>query len=159
MNRQIIEIKGIQGEQRIVSAQPQEVVYIGGVSEAQILVKGKCAKVVIIDAKNTHVFIESIISSVEVTRAKNSLIIVSNGDLISIEQCIECKFGINGTSNELRLRRNTSISLITLPDVNIDSVTPSTIESLVEDAKEHYLPEEIKIEVSKDTIKSSIVTE
>ncbi|KAI5190929.1 hypothetical protein NECID01_1224 [Nematocida sp. AWRm77] len=156
MDSQIIEVSKLRGEKKIIDAKPNQSVYISDIEESQVMVRGKCIKIVVIDIKRSFIAAESIISNMEITRAKSSSIFLSQGSMMNLEQCVECKIATCSESTELRLQRNISLSLVVLPQVDMQTASFEEIEESLLSEPEHHLPEEIKAVLSKGNLSFSI---
>ncbi|KAI5172262.1 hypothetical protein NEFER03_1376 [Nematocida sp. LUAm3] len=159
MNQKIIEICKLVGEKRVVEVPAGHVIYISDVKDCQIIVRGKCAKGVILDTIHSFISIEGVISNLEVTRTKNTFVGLGYGGMLNIELCSECKFGLGTESTEVRTRRSTLSSLMHLKNISFSTATGEEIQDAIEKEKEHFLPEEIKITLSEGEIKSELVRE
>ncbi|KAI5167647.1 hypothetical protein NEIRO03_2460 [Nematocida sp. AWRm78] len=157
MNRNIIEVKQLRGDCKVVEANPDQVVYIADVVESQVIIKGPCMKVVAIDVHKSMIVIKKATTTVEIARAKSSLFVVGSSPLTSLEQCIECRMGTVESPTEIRMRRCMSISLVYLKGVDTDKETIESLDGLCQSAEEQNLPDEIQTVVENGVAKSNII--
>ena len=159
MDSQVIEVSKLRGENKVIEAKANQSVYIADVDESQVLIRGKCIKVVVIDVKKSFIAVHGVISAVEVTRAKNSAVFLGQGSMMNIEQCTECRIGTSSEWTELRLRRNVGLSLVTVPPMELDQVEAAEVEAAMLEQREQHLPEEIKAELAAGKLSFSIGTD
>ncbi|EHY64255.1 hypothetical protein NERG_02699 [Nematocida ausubeli] len=157
MNHRVIEIKQLRGECRVVEVEPDHAVYIADISESQVVIKGKCMKVVAIDVQKSMIAVHSVAVTVEVARAKASLFVLGGCPMAVLEQCVECRIGVVGKKAEMRLRRCASLSLVRLEGVNMEKETPESLDEMCRSKKEEHLPDEMQILLEEGAVKSSIV--
>lgn len=156
MQQKIIEVRGLKGESKIVEVGAEDSVYIANLDESQVILRGKCVKVGVLDVKKSFIVIEGVIANVEVTRARNTTVAVGRGSMINIEQSIECRIATGSEETELRVRRSTDLSLVRVSAEEIAGKEASEIEDAVTAQPEHQIPEEIKVVVTKERVVSSV---
>lgn len=159
MHQKKIEVDRIQSEILNIEVQATQSVYISNVKDSQIAIKGKCIKIFIIDVKNTCILIESVISNVEIMRANGSTVALGAGKMINVEQSTECKLGICESECEIRLRRNSCISAVYIPEVDIGRKTTSEVEAIIGTKKGVFFPEEIRSVLTEGNAEHSLVLE
>ncbi|OAG31143.1 hypothetical protein NEDG_01917 [Nematocida displodere] len=160
MNQQnIIEVRGLRAETKTIDVEPGKSVYIADSEGACILLRGKSIKVVIIDVKDCAVAVESVISNLEMVRGKSTLVVLGKGGMVNIENCVECALALVPNNCEIRLRRNTSVSLAHLPGLEIGSMTIEEIRGAHAAKAPTMLPDEIKVEFSSGESKYTVVND
>ncbi|KAI5186686.1 hypothetical protein NEHOM01_1639 [Nematocida homosporus] len=159
MNQRIVEIHGLRGERKIVEIENGQSVYVADIEDSVVVLRGKCIKVMVVDTKKSLVAVESLVSNLEVTRAKNTVIGLGKGNMINVEQSVECRIGLGSEETEIRLRRNTSISAVLLGSLDWSAASPEEIIAASESAKELFLPEEIKAIFCDGKLSTGVVKE
>ncbi|KAH9385772.1 uncharacterized protein NEMAJ01_0668 [Nematocida major] len=155
MNHRIVEVKKLRGESRTVSVEADQVVYIADTVESQIAIRGKCMKVVIVDVQKCLISVDAATCTVEIARAKNSLLFVGKCPMTVLEQCVECRVGTSMEKTELRMRRSTALSLVTVEDAHGKSL--EELDEICRAQSEEQLPEEIQVLLENGSVKSNIV--
>lgn len=156
MNHKIVEVKKLHGETRIIDAEENQVIYIADISESQVYVKGKCMKIVGIDIDKSFIGATKVTTLMEIARMKNSLVVVDNAPMLVMEDCVECRVGLASEHTELRVRRNSSLSVVVLENTDISTKTPSELDEMCREKKEQLVPEEIQVVIKDGKINSSI---
>lgn len=150
------EIKDLVDSDETVEMSMPQSLYISNVKGCVLRVAGKCTKVSVMNAENSTIVVNKMISNLEAMRSRGCSFVVVEGSMVNLEECFECRVGLVPKSCEIRLCRSSCISLFRLGALAVEQGTREELERRFSTEPEVYLPEQIRVLVGEDGVKSEV---